>query len=200
MVPASIFGWVVWHDVVSAVLMAVTLPLVPIFGVLIGKVTEARTLKRFATLSHLSAHFLDVVRGLPTLRAFGRGKSQSVTIAAVSDAYRIETMGTLRIAFLSALVLELAATMSTAVIAAEIGIRLVDGGIALAPALAILVLAPELLQPAAERGRAVPRERGRPRGGDTRLLAARPAAGGAHAGRTRSRRPTCARLPSGSSA
>ena len=146
-VPASIFAWVVWHDVTSAVLMAVTLPLIPIFGVLIGKVTEARTLQRFATLSHLSAYFLDVVRGLPTLRAFGRGKSQSATIAAVSDAYRVETMGTLRIAFLSALVLELAATMSTAVIAAEIGIRLVGGGIALAPALAILVLAPEYYGP-----------------------------------------------------
>jgi ATP-binding cassette subfamily C protein CydD len=146
-VPASIFAWVVWHDVPSAVVMAVTLPLIPIFGVLIGKVTEARTLKRFATLSHLSAYFLEVVRGLPTLRAFGRGKSQSATIAAVSDAYRIETMGTLRIAFLSALVLELAATMSTAVIAAEIGIRLVGGGVALAPALAILVLAPEFYGP-----------------------------------------------------
>ncbi len=131
----------------SAVVMALTLPLIPIFGVLIGKATEARTLRRFATLSHLSAYFLDVVRGLPTLRAFGRGKAQSATIAAVSDAYRIETMGTLRIAFLSALVLELAATMSTAVIAAEIGIRLVDGGIALAPALAILVLAPEYYGP-----------------------------------------------------
>ena len=109
-------------------------------------------------------------------------------------------MGTLRIAFLSALVLELAATMSTAVIAAEIGIRLVDGGIALAPALAILVLAPEYYGPLRERRRAVPRERGRARGGDTRVRAARPAAGGAHAGRTRSRRPTRARRRSGSSA
>jgi ATP-binding cassette, subfamily C, bacterial CydD len=146
-VPASIFAWVVWHDVVSAVVMALTLPLIPIFGALIGKVTEERTLRRFATLSHLSAHFLDVVRGLPTLRAFGRGRSQSAAIGAVSDAYRLETMATLRIGFLSALVLELAATMSTAVIAAEIGIRLVGGGIALAPALAVLVLAPEYYGP-----------------------------------------------------
>jgi ATP-binding cassette, subfamily C, bacterial CydD len=127
--------------------LAVTLPLIPLFGILIGRVTQERTLRRFRTLSLLSAHFLDVVRGLPTLRAYRRGAAQGETIAAVSDAYRRETMGTLRIAFLSALVLELAATLSIAVIAVEIGIRLVDGGVALAPALAVLVLAPEYYGP-----------------------------------------------------
>ena len=146
-VPAVIFGWVVAHDLESALIMALTLPLIPIFGILIGKVTQERTLRRFATLSLLSAHFLDVVRGLPTLRAFGRGRAQADTIAEVSDAYRQETMSTLRIAFLSALVLELAATLSTAVIAVEIGIRLVGGGIAFAPALTVLVLAPEYYGP-----------------------------------------------------
>jgi ABC-type transport system involved in cytochrome bd biosynthesis fused ATPase/permease subunit len=127
--------------------MALTLPLIPIFGILVGRATQARTLRRFQTLSVLSAYFLDVVRGLPTLRAFGRGAAQSETIRSVSDAYRRETMGTLRIGFLSALVLELAATLSVAVIAVEIGVRLVDGGITLAPALAILVLAPEYYGP-----------------------------------------------------
>jgi ATP-binding cassette, subfamily C, bacterial CydD len=146
-VPAVIFAWVAWHDVTSAIVMALTLPLIPIFGILVGKATEARTLRRFRALSLLSGYFLDVVRGLTTLRAFGRGRAQAQTIAAVSDAYRRETMGTLRIGFLSALVLELAATLSTAVIAVEIGLRLVDGGIALAPALAILVLAPEYYGP-----------------------------------------------------
>jgi len=146
-VPASIFAWVVVHDLESAIVMALTLPLIPIFGVLVGRATHARTLRRFRTLSVLSAYFLDVVRGLPTLRAFGRGRAQSETIRSVSEAYRRETMGTLRIGFLSALVLELAATLSVAVIAVEIGVRLVDGGITLAPALAILVLAPEYYGP-----------------------------------------------------
>jgi len=146
-VPAAIFVWVAWHDWTSALVMALTLPLVPIFGVLIGKVTARRTMRRFETLSLLSGHFLDVVRGLPTLRAFGRGRAQGETIARVSEAYRAETMGTLRVAFLSALVLELAATLSIAVIAVEIGVRLTDGGMTLAPALAILVLAPEFYGP-----------------------------------------------------
>ncbi len=146
-VPAAIFAWVVWHDLTSAIVMALTLPLIPIFGILVGKATEARTLRRFRTLTLLSGYFLDVVRGLTTLRAFGRGGRQAQTIAAVSDAYRRETMGTLRIGFLSALVLELAATLSTAVIAVEIGLRLDSGGIGLAPALAILVLAPEYYGP-----------------------------------------------------
>jgi ATP-binding cassette, subfamily C, bacterial CydD len=146
-VPAVIFGWVAWHDLTSALVMAFTLPLIPLFGILIGKVTQQRTVRRFGALSVLSAYFLDVVRGLQTLRAFGRGAAQTRTIESVSEDYRRETMGTLRIAFLSALVLELAATLSTAVIAVEIGVRLVDGGIALAPALAILVLAPEYYGP-----------------------------------------------------
>ena len=146
-VPVVILGWVAWHDATSAIVMALTLPLIPIFGILVGKATEARTLKRFRTLSLLSGYFLDVVRGLTTLRAFGRGQAQGETIAAVSDAYRRETMGTLRVAFLSALVLELAATLSTAVIAVEIGLRLDSGGVALAPAFAILVLAPEYYGP-----------------------------------------------------
>lgn len=144
-VPVLILGWVAWHDAESAVVMAVTLPLIPVFGALVGKVTATRALRRFSILSVLAAHFLDVVRGLPTLRAFNRG--QAATIAQVSDDYRRETMATLRIGFLSALVLELAATLSTAVIAVEIGIRLVDGHIALAPALAVLVLAPEYYAP-----------------------------------------------------
>jgi thiol reductant ABC exporter CydD subunit len=146
-VPVVILVWVASHDPTSAVVMAVTLPLIPIFGILIGKASEARTMRRFETLSVLSAYFLEVVRGLPTLRAFGRSRAQSEKIADTSEAYRRETMGTLRIAFLSAFVLELAATLSTAVIAVEIGVRLVDGSVALAPAFAVLVLAPEYYGP-----------------------------------------------------
>ncbi len=145
--PPAILVWVAFHDLASAIVMAVTLPLIPVFGILIGKAAEARTLARWHALSQMSAHFLDVVRGLTTLRAFRRGRAQVDSVAAVTDAYRRETMGTLRIAFLSAFVLELAATLGTAVIAVEIGVRLVDGGIALQPALAVLILAPELYGP-----------------------------------------------------
>ena len=116
--------------------MAATLPLIPIFGVLVGREAGAARARARTRRSRGSArHFLSVVRGLPTLRAFNRGAAQVDRIAETSEAYRRETMATLRIAFLSALVLELAATLGTAVVAVEIGIRLDDGGIALAPAL-----------------------------------------------------------------
>ncbi len=145
--PPAILVWVAFHDLTSAVVMAVTLPLIPVFGILIGKAAAARTTARWEALSRMSAHFLDVVRGLTTLRAYRRGRAQAETIAAVTDAFRRETMGTLRIAFLSAFVLELAATLGTAVIAVEIGVRLVGGHVALQPALAVLILAPELYGP-----------------------------------------------------
>ena len=146
-VPIVILVRVATLDVLSAVVMAVTLPLIPIFGMLIGRWTADRARSRYAALAGLSTHFLDVVRGLTTLRAFNRGAIQTERIAEMGDRYRRETMSLLRIAFLSALVLELAATLGTAVIAVEIGIRLDHGGIALAPALTILVLAPELYAP-----------------------------------------------------
>ncbi len=145
--PPAIVAFVLWEDVTSAVIMLVTLPLIPIFGILIGKAAQARSLARYAALARMSAHFLDVVGGLTTLRAFRRGRAQAKTIATVTEAYRRETMGTLRVAFLSALVLELAATLGTAVIAVEIGVRLVDGHMSLEPALVCLVLAPELYGP-----------------------------------------------------
>ena len=146
-VPLVILLRVVTLDVVSAVVMAVTLPLIPIFGILVGRTTEGRARARYAALGRLSSHFLDVVRGLTTLRAFNRGAIQADRLAETGEDYRRETMGTLRIAFLSALVLELAATLGTAVIAVEIGVRLDRGDMALAPALTILVLAPELYAP-----------------------------------------------------
>ena len=146
-VSPAIMIWVAFHDLVSALIMALTLPLIPIFGALIGRAVEERTRRRLAALSRMSAHFFDVVRGLATLRAYRRGRAQAEAIARTSEEFRRETMGTLRIAFLSALALELAATMSIALIAAVIGIRLVDGSVALAPSFAVLVLAPELYLP-----------------------------------------------------
>jgi thiol reductant ABC exporter CydD subunit len=146
-VPVAAIAFVASIDLVSAGLMLLTLPLVPVFMWLVGRYTERRARERWQTLSHLATHFLDVVRGLPTLRAFNRGESQAGGIADVSDRYRRATMGTLRVAFLSGAVLELAATLGIALVAVTVGVRLVNGGIGLEPALTVLVLAPELYLP-----------------------------------------------------
>jgi ATP-binding cassette, subfamily C, bacterial CydD len=146
-VPLVILVRVATLDVLSAVVMAATIPLIPLFGALVGRTTGERARARYAALAGLASHFLNVVGGLTTLRAFNRGAIQAELLAESGERYRKETMGTLRIAFLSALVLELAATLGTAVVAVEIGIRLDGAGIGLAPALTILVLAPELYAP-----------------------------------------------------
>jgi ATP-binding cassette, subfamily C, bacterial CydD len=146
-VPPVLLGWTLWRDLTSGLLLLATLPLIPVFGILIGRATEHATMRRFRALQTLSAHFLDVVRGLPTLRAYRRGPAQTAAIARYTDDYRRTTMATLRVAFLSAFVLELAASLGTALVAVELGIRLVHGSIGLSPALAILVLAPELYAP-----------------------------------------------------
>lgn len=146
-VSPAILVWVAFRDPVSALIMALTLPLIPLFAVLIGKAAEERTKRRLGALSQMSSHFLDVVRGLATLRAYRRGRAQIEMIERTSEQFRAETMGTLRVAFLSALVLELASTMSIALIAAVIGIRLVNGSVELEPSFAVLVLAPELYLP-----------------------------------------------------
>jgi thiol reductant ABC exporter CydD subunit len=146
-VPAAILVWVALIDLESAVIMALTLPLIPVFGILVGREAGRRARSRYAAMARLGGHFLSVVRGLPTLRVHNRGAVQAERIAETSEAYRRETMATLRVAFLSALVLELAATLGTAVVAVEIGIRLDRGGIGLAHALTVLVLAPELYLP-----------------------------------------------------
>ena len=134
-------------DLLSAALVAVTVPLIPIFMVLIGRMTQRRTQRQWATLQRLGGHFLDVVEGLPTLRLFGRADAQRESVHRVSEQYRSTTMGALRIAFLSALALELIATLSVALIAVEIGLRLASGSFELYPALVILLLAPECYFP-----------------------------------------------------
>ena len=146
-VPIAVLTLVAFLDLVSAGLMLLTLPLVPVFFWLIGRATGHRARERWEAMSLLATHFLDVVRGLPTLRAFNRGEAQVGRIAAVSEEYRRTTMGTLRLAFLSGTVLELAATLGVALVAVTVGVRLVNGGIAFEPALTILVLAPELYLP-----------------------------------------------------
>ena len=146
-VPVAVLVLVAAIDLVAAGVMLLTLPLVPVFMWLVGRYTERRARERWQALAVLSTHFLDVVRGLPTLRAFNRGQAQVGRIADVSEEYRRTTMGTLRVAFLSGAVLELAATLGIALVAVVVGVRLVDGRIEFEPALTVLVLAPELYLP-----------------------------------------------------
>jgi ATP-binding cassette, subfamily C, bacterial CydD len=146
-VPAAVLVVVAAIDLVSAGVMLLTLPLVPVFMWLIGRYTERRTHERRQALALLATHFLDVVRGLPTLRAFNRGAAQVERVAEAGDRYRRTTMKTLRVAFLSGAVLELAATLGIALVAVTIGVRLVRGGIGLEAGLTVLLLAPELYLP-----------------------------------------------------
>jgi ATP-binding cassette subfamily C protein CydD len=145
--PLAVVAWVGVIDLDSALVMMLTLPLVPVFMWLIGRATEQRTRERWHALRSLSTHFLDVVRGLPTLRAFNRGQAQAPRLADVGERYRRATMGTLRIGFLSGSVLELAATLGVALVAVIVGVRLTAGGLGLQAALTVLVLAPELYLP-----------------------------------------------------
>ena len=146
-VPVAVLVFVAAIDPVSAGVMLLTLPLVPVFMWLVGRYTEQRARERWQTLALLATHFLDVVRGLPTLRAFNRGEAQTEQIGAVSEQYRRTTMATLRVAFLSGTVLELAATLGIALVAVTVGVRLVEGGIGFEAGLTVLVLAPELYLP-----------------------------------------------------
>jgi thiol reductant ABC exporter CydD subunit len=147
LVPIAVLSWVGMIDPASAGLMLLTLPLVPVFMWLIVRYTEDRTREHWRALRLLSTHFLDVVRGLPTLRAFNRGRAQTAAISEVSERYRRTTMATLRVGFLSGAVLELAATLGVALVAVTVGVRLVDGGLGLQTGLTVLVLAPELYVP-----------------------------------------------------
>jgi ATP-binding cassette, subfamily C, bacterial CydD len=146
-VPLAVLTLVAAIDPISAGLMLLTLPLVPVFMWLIGRYTQERTRERWLALRLLSNHFLDVVRGLPTLRAFNRSRNQASVLAQVGERYRRTTIGTLRVGFLSGSVLELAATLGVALIAVTVGVRLVDGGLGLQAGLTVLVLAPELYLP-----------------------------------------------------
>jgi ATP-binding cassette, subfamily C, bacterial CydD len=146
-VPFIVIGWVAFVDLEAAVIMLLTLPLVPVFMWLIGTYTAERTRERWHALRALSGHFLDVVRGLPTLRAFGRANRQAQIVWEVSERYRKTTMETLRISFLSGSVLELAATIGVALVAVTAGVRLVGGSLGLQAGLTVIILAPELYLP-----------------------------------------------------
>ena len=151
-VPLIIGVAILSADLTSAIILAVTLPLIPMFMALVGWTTEAITKRRWAVQTRLANHFADLIAGLPTLQVFGRAKAQAQGLLKSETAHRNETMRTLRVSFLSALVLELLATLSVAVIAVTIGFRVVYGQLDLATALFVLVLAPEAYLPVRQVG------------------------------------------------
>lgn len=144
---------VVWsQDLLSAITLVATLPLIPVFMILIGWATRSIQQQQLDSLSKLTKHFLEVLRGLPTLRIFDRAKSQIQIIGEVSDEYRLKTMKVLRVSFLSGFALELLASLSVALIAVSIGLRLVDGQLSLLIGLFVLLLAPEVYLPIRQVG------------------------------------------------
>jgi thiol reductant ABC exporter CydD subunit len=151
-VPLTVLVAVFVADWVSGAIMLVTLPLVPVFMALIGMETQARTNRQLRSLQLLSGHFLDVVGGLTTLKIYGRSKAQLGTIRTVADDYRHRMMAALRVTFLSSLVLELLASVSVALVAVAIGLRLLAGHLGLQTSLFVLVLAPEAYFPLRQLG------------------------------------------------
>ena len=147
LIPISILVIVFPIDFLSGLIFLLTGPLIPLFMVLVGWAAEAVTGAQYSALGKMSAYFLDTIQGLATLKQFNQSQARVERIAAISESYRKKTMQVLRLTFLSALALELAATLSTAVIAVEIGLRLLYGQMAFQPAFFILILAPEFYLP-----------------------------------------------------
>ncbi|MFJ9556977.1 thiol reductant ABC exporter subunit CydD [Nocardiopsis sp. NPDC101807] len=151
-VPLAVLAVVFRADWISGIVVLVTLPLIPVFMALIGMHTQARTDRQWRLLSRLGGHFLDVVEGLPTLAVFRRAKAQAAIIRRVGEDHRRATMGTLRVAFLSAFALELLSTLAVALVAVEVGLRLLGGHMDYQTALLVLILAPEAYLPLREVG------------------------------------------------
>jgi ATP-binding cassette subfamily C protein CydCD len=147
LVPLSILFFVFPQDPLSGLILLLTAPLIPVFMYLIGKTAEALTKRQWDTLGRLSAHFFDSLQGLTTLKELGQSQARARSIADASDRFRDRTLDVLRVTFLSALVLELVATVSTALVAVEVGLRLLYRQMAFQPALFLLLLAPEFYIP-----------------------------------------------------
>ncbi|NDJ79119.1 MAG: thiol reductant ABC exporter subunit CydD, partial [Chloroflexi bacterium] len=147
LVPLAMLVIIFPIDPLTGVVLLLTAPLIPFFMILIGTMADARARRQWTTLSRLSAHFLDSLQGLTTLKLFGRAHRQADSIALVSDRFRDTTMSVLRVAFLSALALELLSTLSTAIVAVEIGLRLLYFRISFEEAFFVLILAPEFYLP-----------------------------------------------------
>jgi ATP-binding cassette, subfamily C, bacterial CydCD len=153
-IPLLLGARILFADWISAVVIVLTVPLVPVFMVLIGRYTEDRIKAAQSALSRLSSHMLELAKGLPVLVGLGRATAQRKALEDISEEYRARTMETLRTAFLSALALELIATISVAVVAVFIGVRLVHGDMALEAGLLALILAPDCYLPLRELGTA----------------------------------------------
>jgi thiol reductant ABC exporter CydD subunit len=151
-VPLIVGAAILSADLEAALIVAVTLPLIPLFMAMVGWTTEARVRRRYRYQTRLARHFADLVAGLPTLQVFGRAKAQAEGLRRTEDDNRSETMGTLRISFLSALVLELLSSLSVAILALVVGTRLVYYGIDFRTALFVLILAPEVYLPVRQVG------------------------------------------------
>lgn len=141
-----------WQDVVTAVIVVITLPLIPIFMILIGLATQAVQRRQWTLLNQLATAYLDLVEGLATLKIFGRERRQAGTVRAITDRYRTSTMSVLRVTFVSGFVLELAGSLSVALVAVSIGIRLVEGEIGLLAGLFVLLITPEAFLPLRQVG------------------------------------------------
>ena len=151
-IPLIMLVYLFTADLTSALIVAFTIPLIPLFMALVGWYTQRETRAKWASLSRLAGHFTDVVAGLPTLKVFDRAKAQAEAVRKVTDDYRQASMVTLRVAFLSSMVLELLASLSVALVAVAIGLRLVYGDLTLDIGLAVLILAPEAYLPLRQLG------------------------------------------------
>src|SRR5919202_736218 len=151
-VPLLIAAYVLPLDPVSAILLVATAPAIPVLMVLVGNRAEESMQRQWTALSRMSAHFLDVLQGLPTLRIFGRSTAERERVAEVNDEFRERTLKVLRFAFLSGLVLEFTATISIALVAVALGMRLLYGNISFEVAFVVLLLAPEFYRPLRQLG------------------------------------------------
>jgi thiol reductant ABC exporter CydD subunit len=146
-VPSAVLIALLASDWISALIVAFTLPLIPVFMTLVGAATRDRTAAQLKVLQRLAGHFLDVVTGLSTLKVFGAAKRQAGAIAEISERHRVSTMAALRVSFLSSLILELLSTISVALVAVAVGLRLLGGHLDLRTAMFVLVLTPEAYLP-----------------------------------------------------
>ncbi|MEI6039198.1 MAG: thiol reductant ABC exporter subunit CydD [Actinomycetes bacterium] len=146
-VPVMVGITIATEDMQSGIIVLFTIPLIPIFGAMIGRYTAAVTMKRWKSLEILSGYFADLLKGMRTLKVYGRADLQTEKLKAVGAEYQAETMRVLKISFLSSLALELIATLSVALLAVSIGLRLVSGSLTLSVGLFILIISPEVYWP-----------------------------------------------------
>jgi ATP-binding cassette subfamily C protein CydD len=152
LIPLLIASYVLLLDWMSALLLLITCPIIPLLMILVGSYAEKHVQRQWLTLARMSAHFLDAVQGLPTLKLFSRSSEEHARIARVSERFRDQTMKVLRVAFLSGMVLEFMIAVAIGLIAVTLGVRLLNGGISFEHAFLILLLAPEFYRPLRELG------------------------------------------------